>query len=136
MSKKLPRGYRNNNPGNIRISRSRWKGKLPKPQNDDGAFEQFTKMEWGLRALIRLLRDSYILRGYDTPRKIIERYAPAVENDTLAYIKVVSSELGIDTNEKVSRDKATIQKLVQAICKHENGFLTDLPFERAWELSL
>ncbi|MCA9329527.1 hypothetical protein KDA11_02695, partial [Candidatus Saccharibacteria bacterium] len=34
-----PRGIRNNNPGNIRISNNQWRGKIPVSQNTDGSFE-------------------------------------------------------------------------------------------------
>ena len=42
------RGYRNNNPLNLRISNNAWKGKIPASQNTDGAFEQFQTMAKGL----------------------------------------------------------------------------------------
>lgn len=39
--------------------------------------------------------------GLDTPRKIISRYAPPNENQTLAYIQSVSTQLGITPDGKV-----------------------------------
>ncbi len=47
----LPRGLRNCNPGNIRISKDKWQGLREK--QEDKSFFQFTEMKWGYRALIR-----------------------------------------------------------------------------------
>ena len=46
-----PRGIRNCNPGNIRLSGDKWKGL--RPRQTDGEFCQFTDMAHGYRALIR-----------------------------------------------------------------------------------
>ena len=50
------RGYRNNNPLNLRISSNKWKGKVPASQNTDGAFEQFETMAYGFRAALKNLQ--------------------------------------------------------------------------------
>lgn len=41
----LPRGLRNNNPGNIRITKDKWQGLREK--QEDKSFFQFTEMKWG-----------------------------------------------------------------------------------------
>ena len=51
----LPRGLRNNNPGNIRITKDKWQGLREK--QEDKSFFQFTEMKWGYRALIRTLQN-------------------------------------------------------------------------------
>lgn len=51
--KSLPRGLRNNNPGNIRTTKDKWQGLREKQTDKD--FFQFTEMKWGYRALIRTL---------------------------------------------------------------------------------
>jgi len=58
----LPRGIRNNNPGNIRFTSVPWRGKVAWPDNTDidcttgqivKAFEQFTSPLYGVRAMIK-----------------------------------------------------------------------------------
>ena len=82
----LPRGLRNNNPGNIRISPTRYKGEIV--PSSDRAFKQFKSRGWGYRAIFVLL-ESYHKRGIRTIRQIISRYAPSFENDTEKYISSV-----------------------------------------------
>ncbi len=48
-----PRGIRNNNPGNIRIGKTRWQGQ--KPVQSDGSFVEFETPAAGLRALMKVL---------------------------------------------------------------------------------
>lgn len=129
----MPRGIRNNNPGNIRISSQPWKGKIK--LNTDGAFEQFETMEYGIRALLILLR-TYIKRGNDTIEKIINRYAPTNENDTGSYIKSVEKFTGYDREMTLEFTLDDMLPLVKAICKHENGgeFLTNEQIDKAWEM--
>lgn len=115
----VTRGFRNNNPGNIRISGDKWVGKLS--PNTDGSFEQFSAPEYGIRALSKLL-DSYAKKYGDTNiESIIARYAPSNENDTNAYINSVVKTTGIHRAAPLvyPRDK---EKTVRAIIKHENGF--------------
>lgn len=132
----IPRGIRNNDPGNIRISKSAWRGKIPVEDNTDGAFEQFETMEYGIRALMSLLITYIKRRKCDTIEKIITRYAPGNENDTASYIKSVVKRTGIGANETIIPDKMTMFKLVEAICFHECGgsYLSNEQINRAWEL--
>ncbi len=51
--KKIPRGWRNNNPGNLIKTMIQWKGKLPYLSNTDSKFEQFVDFKHGIRALIK-----------------------------------------------------------------------------------
>lgn len=80
----MKRGTRNNNPGNIRISPAKWKGKVPVDLNTDGAFEQFVSMPYGIRALYRLLITYINKYGLTTVDAIIDRYAPAGDNSEAA----------------------------------------------------
>ncbi|MEO6498293.1 MAG: hypothetical protein ABIN95_04740, partial [Mucilaginibacter sp.] len=68
----LPRGMKNNNPGNIRRGATAWQGKIPLGQNTDGAFEQFTTYVYGIRAMIKNLL-SYYRDGLNTVERIIYR---------------------------------------------------------------
>ena len=48
----LPRGLRNNNPGNIRLSKDKWKG-LRQEQTDGTFFHFISRSDrWGYRDLI------------------------------------------------------------------------------------
>ena len=88
----LPRGLRMNNPGNIRISTTKWKGEVI--PSADKSFKQFESMQYGYRAMLKLIRNYKILYGLDTIRKIISRWAPTNENNTNAYINFVSKYTG------------------------------------------
>lgn len=117
---KIPRGIRNCNPGNIRITKDKWQG-LRTVQTDKEFF-QFEEMKWGYRALIRTLQNYRKKHGCNTVADFIRRWAPSNENDTSAYIMSVCKYLGIpsvfvpDVN-----DRETMCALAVAISKHENG---------------
>jgi len=124
-----PRGIRNNNPGNLRVSNSAWQGKIPLSENQDYScpsqaikkeFEQFETYVWGVRAMTKLL-SNYINNGYDTISKIISRYAPSSENNTEAYIQAVSQRTGIGQNEILTSSYSDLRVLVIAMSEHENG---------------
>lgn len=126
--KKLPRGIRNNNPGNIELG-APWQG-LSKTQTD-GRFAQFETPAFGIRAIARVLityQDKRQARDgspIDTVREIIERWAPASENNVDAYVASVRRAMFGDPNLPVRYldvHKYHIMKpLVEAIIRHENG---------------
>lgn len=119
------RGYRNNNPGNIRISDNAWKGK--RKNNTDGTFEQFDTMADGYAALFKLLRTYNTKYHLDTPMGLISRYAPASDrNNTASYAKKVASALGIGVNSKINfNDEKTLIALAKTIAMVENGSPAD-----------
>lgn len=84
--KVLVRGLRNNNPFNIKKSEHAWLGKV---EGKDPTFETFSSLKFGVRAGLKLLIN-YIVRGYDTPEKIIHRFAPTSENNTDNYIDYIT----------------------------------------------
>lgn len=99
-----PRGIRNNNPLNIRKGND-WKGE--RPEQKDKAFEEFTSMEYGIRAGFIILRKyitgyNGLTQKFNTIEKMISRWAPAVENNTTAYISQVSKMTGIPATLKIS----------------------------------
>lgn len=132
----LPRGVRNNNPGNLRYSpMNLWQGKVPYTQNTDLAFEQFVEWRYGVRALLVLLK-KYIFR-YGTIEDIIRVYAPDTENNTEAYIAAVSASTGIPRSQAITSDKTTLQRLCRAISQHECGAVyavTQEDFNNAYQL--
>lgn len=105
MDKKIePRGIRNNNPLNIRIGND-WKGERPNAK--DRSFEEFTSMEYGIRAGFIILRKyitgyNGLTQKFNTIEKMISRWAPAMENNTTAYISQVSKMTGIPATLKIS----------------------------------
>lgn len=116
-----PRGIRNNNPGNIRWG-SDWKGLKKDGKQQDPSFCVFETPEYGIRALAKLLRNYQRLYVLNTPRKIISRYAPPTENETVSYIDSVSRQLNItpDTPVDLSED-GVLMVFIKAIIRHENG---------------
>lgn len=132
-TQKTPRGIRNNNPLNIRIGNT-WQGEVENPT--DKTFEQFTQMEYGLRAGFCLLR-RYISRYHlNTISGIIKRWAPANENNTENYIKRVSLEVSLSPYEPIKfEDKETMCKIVNAMVFVENGQRVDMELiERAYDI--
>lgn len=130
----LPRGIRNNNPFNIIDSKTKWQGETG--GNKDPRFEEFKTIEEGLRAGMIILRSYINKHGLKTIRSIISRFAPPVENNTLAYINAVCKRTGIGRDELIHFEKDTIIKLSEAICFHEQGgsYITIESIEKAWSM--
>lgn len=115
-----PRGLRNNNPGNIRITKDKWKGL--KPVQEDKEFFQFSEMKWGYRALIRTLQNYHRLHGCRTIADYINRWAPEHENNTSGYISRVCREMQVPTTYVPDvKDKTTMCAFAAAISQVENG---------------
>lgn len=120
MNMAAPRGIRNNNPGNLRPG-SQWKG-LATPSIDSGNFLIFISPYWGIRALtIDLLNKQK--RGLNTIRKIINVYAPPVENNTTAYIAAIAraTNTGADEGIDLAANYGKLYNFVTGIISHENG---------------
>jgi len=119
----VPRGIRNNNPGNLREppdGGDQWLGE--RVTNDDQAFEEFDTPQYGIRALAKVLLSYYRKLGLCTIRTIITRFAPSTENDTERYISAVSYRLGIPADEEIPvTRRGTLEMLVRAIIMHESG---------------
>lgn len=116
----LPRGLRNCNPGNIRITKDKWQGL--REEQTDKSFFQFTEMRWGYRALIRTLQNYRRRHGCQTIADFINRWAPPVENNTSGYIQRVCAEMQVPTTfEPNVDDKATMCAFAAAISQVENG---------------
>jgi hypothetical protein len=115
-----PRGIRNNNPGNLRRSKDPWQGLTEK--QEDTAFFTFKNSAYGIRALARTLiayQDKHELR---TIEEIIARWAPALENNTDAYIKAVTDASGFGADQRLDMHQFDqLKPLVTAIIRHENG---------------
>ncbi len=116
----VPRGIRNNNPGNIRRNGDPWQGLSDR--QSDMEFFTFKSAVYGIRALARLLINYQDKYGLRTIKQIIGRWAPASENDTVAYVRTVASRTGFESDEKLDMHNFTdLEPLVKAIIHHENG---------------
>ena len=92
---------------------------------NDRAFVQFKSLEWGWRAAFYLLTRTYYhkYRLY-TIRTIVNRWAPASENNTKAYVDNVSRLTGIDPDEPIgipSEQPSRWIALGLAMAIQENG---------------
>lgn len=108
-----------NNPSNIRYCAiNHWKGLA----GSDNGFCKFDTLELGCRALVVLLR-SYIRKGYDTPEKIINRFAPPSENNTCNYISYVCKFISptMDSKTIITYKSYEFYMLCSAICMFETS---------------
>jgi hypothetical protein len=118
-NKKLPRGIRNNNPGNLRKSAVKWIGKVANPL--DTAFESFGSMQAGIRAAVSNAHTHWN-RGKNTVSELITIWAPPHENDTAKYVETVAKAAGISSQKEfVFGNNETTAKIMFAIFVHENG---------------
>lgn len=116
----MSRGLRNCNPGNIRQSRSNFKGEV-RPSRDS-AFKQFESMAYGYRAMFVLLNSYHKCYGLTTIREMISRWAPPTENFTEGYIRFVAERTGISADAQVdSRSERDMVPIVAAMSEIENG---------------
>lgn len=114
------RGIRNNNPGNIRRSSDAWQGLAP--VQDDPAFFKFESPEYGIRAMVRVLKNYQARHGLNTIRQIIARWAPSSENDTAAYIRNMEQWTGLGADLPLDLNQPfVLGALVPAIIRMENG---------------
>lgn len=121
MTEKLPRGVRNFNPANIdHQPQNKWQGLSDPPS--DGRFCIFKSEVWGLRALAVLLIRYFDKFECDTVAKVINRWAPPVENDTGAYAAAVAKRLNRSPHDPVNlHEYADLLAIMKGIVTHENG---------------
>lgn len=129
----MTRGLRNNNPGNIRLGGSRFRGE---ENGTDPAFKTFEAPEWGVRAIFVVLNTYRVRHGLTTIAAMIERWAPAVENDTAAYVSLVSAWSGVSASQELdTRSAAVMIPIVAAMIRMENGTpLAPDIIEKGWNL--
>lgn len=114
------RGFRNNNPGNLKAGIP-WLGVTGV---DPKGFAIFETMEYGVRALAKDLQ-AKMARGLDTIREILYVYAPPSENPTENYVARVSEWMGVSPDAKLSQ--VDLLSLTDAIIRFENG--RRIPFD-------
>ncbi len=123
MGIKETRGVRNNNPGNIEKG-DNWRG-LSAVQTDS-RFAQFDSPVFGIRAIMVLLRNYQTRHNINTIDGVIDRYAPAGDDNPHHenYVNFVASEVGVGRGDVINLvdDAPTIIKVVSAIVRFENGY--------------
>ena len=128
-------GVRLNNPGNIEWG-SPWQGLVPREQSmyyktgtkQQKRFAQFKDPISGIRAIAVTLityqdkRRAKDGSKIDSAREIVERWAPATENNVTAYAHALAVALGkAPDDESVDmHDYTQLKAIVQAIIRHEN----------------
>lgn len=117
----LPRGIRNNNPGNIEHG-AKWQGLVFDMERRDERFAEFKDPTWGIRALATVLITYQDKHRINTIAGIINRWAPTNENDTNAYIAQIARLTGFSSTERLDLHRyEALRPIVEAIIRHENG---------------
>lgn len=138
-----PRGIRNRNPLNlVHSSANRWQG-LDEPPSD-GRMCRFTADQWGIRAAAVLLRTYRTKYKLLTIRQLVERWAPASENDPGRYAQVVAEYMGqTPTYIPDLNDPMELENMLRGMCRMENGpgplegeWYTNLVWEQGIKLAL
>lgn len=130
----VPRGIRNNNPGNIRNSSTVWVGEVVPSKDKD--FKQFKSAAYGYRAVIKLLQNYRKLHGCKTISDFVNRWAPPSENNTSGYITRVCREMQVPNIYVPDvEDKTTMCNFAAAISLVENGVAAVMrDVEKGWDL--
>jgi hypothetical protein len=111
-----------------------------KALQSDAQFVQFESLEWGWRAAFWLLTRTYYYKyRLYTIRVIVTKWAPAIENNTKAYVENVSRLTGIAPDEPLgipSEQPSRWIALGIAMAIQENGTesLDYFAMLRGWEL--
>lgn len=128
VARGLPRGIRNNNPGNIKRSSTRWEG-LADPdemtdfQRRETVFCVFREPLWGLRAMARILHNYQHLHRLTSVDAMIGRWAPPEDNNaTDAYAEFVAERMGLNVGETFDFLESDIAgAMMQAMVRMENS---------------
>lgn len=121
----LPRGIRNNNPGNLEYAGQRGATKELGP---GGRFAVFRTREEGLAALARQI-ELYAARGYNSVLQIMNAFAPPGENDTELYAERVAKSMRVGSIDELDLNNSrTVASLMNAIIAHENMNKNPYPY--------
>lgn len=107
-----------NNPGNIRHSAVYWQGEETPPGD---TFCSFSTLEFGSRAMLKLLKRYIAVKQLNTVRKIIAVWAPPAENNTAAYTDYVARTLDVHPDDTLCANRDTLIALADAMTRVEHG---------------
>lgn len=114
----VPRGIRNNNPGNIERTSQAWNGEI---QGNDSRFKTFSSPQAGINGISTLL-NKYATQGKNTIADIVKTWAPPNENNTVGYIRDVAQKTGFNPFQKLDLSNPMVKgAIVKALIQHENG---------------
>lgn len=120
---KPTRGERNNNPLNIRSSKTyKWLGQTG---SDSDGFCVFVSLLKGVRAAFALIRSYNHNHKIDTIRGIITRWAPPNENDTESYINNVATAAGLSPDERIHYGSQQMRIVVKEMARIESKMSLD-----------
>lgn len=132
--KKVPRGIRNKNPGNLEYSEANpWQGQVGIEEMPEGGrprFAVFDTMESGVRAATKVVRNKISGEAPSTEKTgpqntlpaLISSYAPSVENDVPAYVRSVAKGADLDPNMPLDpNDPDMMRRVMKAMGRHETG---------------
>ncbi|WP_272676772.1 structural protein [Providencia sp. PROV076] len=138
QQRKMARGERNNNPGNIDYNpANKWQGQLPHDPIVESRFCRFQSAEYGIRAIYKLLQTYQRKYGLNSVSAIINKYAPPIENNTSGYINRAAADIGVGINDRIDTSNKTVGiALATAIVSVELGYqpYSEAVFEKAWSL--
>lgn len=129
--KKEPLGVRNRNPLNIRAGED-WRGKV----GTNKGFVVFRNYVYAYRAAFRILHIYKYGHKIKTVGRIIQRWAPECENNTVGYIKRVCELTGFDPSTEIDVDNkfdaTNAVSLVRAMASVETG----VPYDKILHLTI
>ena len=110
-----------NNPLNLEYSeKNNWQGAI-RPHNGK-RFDNFQTITQGVRAG-RITLTTYYKRGLMTVEKIINTFAPPVENDTKNYVNFVANGLNVKPNQIINIfDHDVMYNLLRLMSKMETNY--------------
>lgn len=118
----MPRGLRNNNPGNIMAlpSGHMWDGQTG---IDPAGYAVFATPEAGMKAAATNLQSYSKLHGINTVSGVVSRWAPqAAGNNTGNYAAYIAQQMGVDPNQKLNMSDPSVQHgILSGIFSFENG---------------
>lgn len=117
----IPRGIRNNNPGNLRDNGTKWQGMVGR---DDRGFCIFDSAANGLRAAAQTALSYQLRRGIRTLAAFGDLWAPPYDNPGAKkgeYGERLARQLGLSATETFTVSEH-LPRLLGAIVVNENGY--------------
>jgi hypothetical protein len=99
-----------------------WVGEVRPTKDPMGVLCTFSTIHFGLRAGALDLYNQQKMHGLNTWREIIYKFAPPVENDTVAYLNAMCEKTGVGPDDTIDlTDFDFLVKSTHAIIWEEQG---------------